>query len=710
MSESPTQPDNATPTVPVRPEQLGNHLTQDGGGDQNNLLQRILPPARRNNSASLLTRLLSTTHEEDEENIAGPSLDKSVAQSEDPFTTSPQGYGDSKFDGDVTSTHIMATTMGLPAALGHGLGRNPAYRSTPFDTPDMAQVDTLLMNHRAYLNTDRGRGTSLERTPKEKRVTDMAAESPSINPGDTGITHASTPISAASLNNMSDNPPTDGVRARYREWREPRPGITSEKTWSIGEERTGDSSEGQVEKSIAEALAGVEHNNRSRKASHTLRFFKEGLPEEKIKKRDLKDRGRSKDKSPLVLDFASSGTGYFDDVANHRPSTSRTNSAEQVNAVARPPSMHGEGPLSRVLSSRSSMTRLTTNTFADTQVVKEDVQQVKDVPQRRLPKQLLDDLRKNHNLTPAAIKGSSFSKSLPAIESEKPKQAKDLDANLAPAAIREEEEKGVGEPENEESPAAKTSDEDEDSGEEQISSALFVPHKSSRDKTFVDNGRLSEDVCESPPTHHRGSSMEPEQWLVEHEVEVKDKDGDKRKPGDKGFELKQVPSGHTSSDKAEAQQIPEPATHSESGYDSFSDAGYSTRGEDDMVEDGEVTPTGTLKAHNYMTQLEKGRLHDHQQTTKPPLEAIELIPYRHQVGGHTTMWRFSKRAVCKQLNNRENEFYEKVERYHPKLLKFMPRYVYLTYPPPCTRSSKLSPSKACSANHGSARQSRRIIC
>jgi hypothetical protein len=40
------------------------------------------------------------------------------------------------------------------------------------------------------------------------------------------------------------------------------------------------------------------------------------------------------------------------------------------------------------------------------------------------------------------------------------------------------------------------------------------------------------------------------------------------------------------------------------------------------------------------------------------------------------VYRFSRRAVCKQLNNRENVFYETVERYHPELLDFMPRYAY----------------------------------
>ncbi|EGR44570.1 uncharacterized protein TRIREDRAFT_70076, partial [Trichoderma reesei QM6a] len=52
----------------------------------------------------------------------------------------------------------------------------------------------------------------------------------------------------------------------------------------------------------------------------------------------------------------------------------------------------------------------------------------------------------------------------------------------------------------------------------------------------------------------------------------------------------------------------------------------------------------------------------------------ELIPYKHQVGGHNTLWRFSRRAVCKQLSNRENEFYETIERYHRDLLPFLPRY------------------------------------
>ncbi|KAI5291945.1 hypothetical protein KEM52_006731 [Ascosphaera acerosa] len=58
-----------------------------------------------------------------------------------------------------------------------------------------------------------------------------------------------------------------------------------------------------------------------------------------------------------------------------------------------------------------------------------------------------------------------------------------------------------------------------------------------------------------------------------------------------------------------------------------------------------------------------------------PIGAVELKPYKHQVGGHTTVFRFSRRAICKQLNNRENIFYERIERRHPELLVFLPRYI-----------------------------------
>jgi hypothetical protein len=101
------------------------------------------------------------------------------------------------------------------------------------------------------------------------------------------------------------------------------------------------------------------------------------------------------------------------------------------------------------------------------------------------------------------------------------------------------------------------------------------------------------------------------------------------------------------------------------------------RGEEGAVIEEEITvTTESLKQPQLVSQYED-HVHDHQHDPQEPLQAIELIPYKHQVGGHTTLWRFSRRAVCKQLNNRENEFYETIERYHRDLLPFLPRYVPL---------------------------------
>ncbi|CAO1623944.1 unnamed protein product [Parajaminaea phylloscopi] len=54
---------------------------------------------------------------------------------------------------------------------------------------------------------------------------------------------------------------------------------------------------------------------------------------------------------------------------------------------------------------------------------------------------------------------------------------------------------------------------------------------------------------------------------------------------------------------------------------------------------------------------------------------VQLQPFSNQVGGHNTVFRFSRRAVCKPLVSREDQFYEAVEREHPKLLSFIPQYL-----------------------------------
>ncbi|CAH2352294.1 inositol hexakisphosphate kinase 1 [[Candida] railenensis] len=55
--------------------------------------------------------------------------------------------------------------------------------------------------------------------------------------------------------------------------------------------------------------------------------------------------------------------------------------------------------------------------------------------------------------------------------------------------------------------------------------------------------------------------------------------------------------------------------------------------------------------------------------------AVELRPFKNKVGGHTAIFRFSRKAVCKALMNRENLFYETVELRVSELLEFMPKYI-----------------------------------
>ena len=66
------------------------------------------------------------------------------------------------------------------------------------------------------------------------------------------------------------------------------------------------------------------------------------------------------------------------------------------------------------------------------------------------------------------------------------------------------------------------------------------------------------------------------------------------------------------------------------------------------------------------------------QSSMPMLRhsAVALTRFSHQVGGHTILYQVSDRAVLKKLNNKENKFYETIERCHPDLLEFMPRSVF----------------------------------
>ncbi|PHH74118.1 hypothetical protein CDD80_3298 [Ophiocordyceps camponoti-rufipedis] len=334
----------------------------------------------------------------------------------------------------------------------------------------------------------------------------------------------------------------------------PRTPEKTEKAWSIGS-GGGDEADGLVEKSVAEAMAGVEPNARSRKASYSLRFFKEGLPpDEKGRRKDPRP-GSHRDKlSPAIEE----GSPFFDDVS---PSAASL-------------------PLS--------------------------------TPVSEVPPMLV---------TANQARAASPPRSRPSGPVDEQEQVVNGSADVAPALDG--------------------SDADaEDSGEEKISSAVFLPHQEmpeARPRTGEGPGS----VCTTQPRSLSHSKAHP--WLVkadepEPEPELDDRD----EPTLSSPRLRPRETLVLSRGERPVE-----------------------RPDDCAVEDdGEAKSQVLCRASR-----------ENQFFARKPLEAIELIPYKHQVGGHTTLWRFSRRAVCKQLNNRENEFYETIERYHRDLLPFLPRYI-----------------------------------
>jgi inositol-hexakisphosphate 5-kinase len=115
---------------------------------------------------------------------------------------------------------------------------------------------------------------------------------------------------------------------------------------------------------------------------------------------------------------------------------------------------------------------------------------------------------------------------------------------------------------------------------------------------------------------------------------------------------------------------------SDSEVESSEDIGATSQ-----TDDGDITPTPTPIPTSQLRREKRPSI------STGPRGAVLLEPYSHQVGGHSTIFRFSRRAVCKQLNNRENEFYERIERRHPDMLRFLPRFVLLLslLPLPCPK-------------------------
>ncbi|KAJ9491761.1 hypothetical protein VN97_g1506 [Penicillium thymicola] len=386
---------------------------------------------------------------------------------------------------------------------------------------------------------------------------------------------------------------------------------------------------GRVDSSIEANLTNAEpaSNVRSRKSSHYLGLFKENTTSSPDRKR-REDRGRPQDETELrdrIMD-------YEQEPPRSEQETSLRKSIS-LSALADAPSFQPapQAELSHIMHDHEPSKRHPTS----------------------LPRNLLEEIR-NFHLTPGGRHGSSFSKSIPTQFSERSRDyfKKDLHVEVSPSDSFEEEDRGSGQ----------FGAEEEEN--EQISSAVYFPHE----RTVRDGVDGLQQFPDGPLDVQPGQVSSAE----------------------KGHELMLVPQERSDSPEKEISHVdisfrskneskilygdihsPQKplSTISESG-DSIYDSELEPLSADESVQSVDEVETPTA------TPTQRSQLLSRPQPPPPgPLGAVELKPYRHQVGGHTTVFRFSRRAVCKQLNNRENEFYERIERRHPDMLVFLPKYI-----------------------------------
>ena len=456
------------------------------------------------------------------------------------------------------------------------------------------------------------------------------------------------------------------------------------------------SSQSRVEKRIEATMADAEPSShaRSRKSSHVLGLFKENKSSNDIKRGQERQRTSSNNST----DTFSSGNSVPPDAifgVEHvgRSALGEAHDKNEVSGIAeedlqmrplqdqtssqRKERFQTHQQLSRASSTASptaeglKKSRSETDVSVDSWRLATVQRQEKTggVQDRNIPPRLLEEIRNFHNLTPPFH--DKFRSTQPKSTSarRKPNDTETISQDRE-AQLREQEVLGKadlpklrGEPENEEEES------------EQISSALYYPHQAPSPDAL-------EDISIHDARKRKDGQIEKEQNLPDPALPIPTED-EKAEDVDIALQVHNknrylhggLPKARSSSVEPDTDGYSEPgvSSSSESEYESQDETkGVTLREESNLADDAEATPRASPKTRQSYLLSRSRKTH---RGPKAPLGAVELKPYNHQVGGHTTVFRFSKRAVCKQLTNRENEFYEVIERQHPDLLRFLPRYV-----------------------------------
>ena len=438
------------------------------------------------------------------------------------------------------------------------------------------------------------------------------------------------------------------------------------------------SSQGRVEKSIEATLAeeAPSTNARSRKSSHMLGLFRENTAPLEGKKKSQSTRlpqgalGDTKwNKSNESVDVepesrpagARSMTGPENRYTGKDSSATisgpvnirRESSGESQHGVSRSgPTMTGSMP--ELLQTDKAVGE---DSLQDVISRASKQKQGDNTSRKRLPTRLLEEIREHHNVGTPFHDKFRTTQTKPNAQRTSSKDDQSMEQNESSKDKASSSSKIT----HEDSSTEEHETEDDESDKEQISSALYYPHQAPSPDALqdvnIDEARSKKEKAQEDvsllPEAALSPSAEAEASSDDVDINLQSHNRSRHLHGDL---LQARPPSITEHDVA----LETSSSTSESETES---AGSSSQ-----TDDAELTPRAspTSKLSFFQTKNRKPR-------PAAPLGAVELKPYNHQVGGHTTVFRFSKRAVCKQLTSRENRFYELVEQHHPELLKFLPK-------------------------------------
>ena len=438
------------------------------------------------------------------------------------------------------------------------------------------------------------------------------------------------------------------------------------------------SSQSRVEKRIEATLAEAAPttNARSRKSSHMLGLFKENtIPQE-----GRRHSQNTKSPPPMRKD----GDGNVDGPALKQGTETTQNGYRAVIGLEEEAS--GNQPLDTVrgangprllshdkLRAQRSISEpsLHDNGIAEAHtggsekgdslhdVISKASKRSDSTSRTRLPSRLLEEIREYHNVsTPFHDRFRTTQAKLTeqrtrVSDQQSTERSQQTEPNIAETSGPSSREAATEEQEGEE----------DDSDKEQISSALYYPHEAPSPDALKDvdinEARKQRDAEQGSSTALPDAAIDegevPETPSSDVDINFQSRNRSRHLHGD-------LQQARPSSGELDYNRLLDPSSSASESEPEFT--GYSS-----LTDDAELTPRASPTTKASFLQI-KGR----KARPAAPLGAVELKPYNHQVGGHTTVFRFSKRAVCKQLTSRENRFYELVEKHHPELLKFLPRY------------------------------------